>query len=137
MSITSEGMGLVNTIQGINPLKINDRPMGTRGSGTSGEGTFASIFRTALQTAQAAVSPTAADDGDDNFIVSIFKDAIQNVRDTDAEFVNAQYLLATGQLDNPAELSLAGYKNEIAVDLLIQLRNRALEVYNQFTSMSV
>ena len=68
---------------------------------------------------------------------SIFKNAIQDVKDTDAEFVNAQYLLATGQLDNPAEVGIAGYKNEIAVDLLIQLRNRALDVYNELKSMSV
>lgn len=59
------------------------------------------------------------------------------MKDTDAEFVNAQYLLATGQLDNPAEVGIAGYKNEIAVDLLIQLRNRALDVYNELKSMSV
>ena len=137
MSITSEGMGLINTIQGINPPKINEPSTGSKSSGAAGAGTFSSIFRTALETAQEAVSPTSGSGGDDNFVTSIFKDAIRNVRETDAEFVNAQYLLATGQLDNPAELSLAGYKNEIAVDLLIQLRNRALEIYNQLTSMSV
>ena len=137
MSITSEGMGLTNTIQGINPLKINDRGAGSRSSGAAGGGAFASVFRTALETAQSAVSTDAGSGADDNFVTSIFKDAIQSVRETDAEFVNAQYLLATGQLDNPAEISLAAYKNEIAVDLLIQLRNKALDIYNQLTSMSV
>ena len=59
------------------------------------------------------------------------------MKDTDAEFTQAQYLLATGQLDNPAQLGIAGYKAEIAVDLLIQLRNRALDAYNELKNMSV
>ena len=67
----------------------------------------------------------------------IFKSLIQNVKDTDAEFTQAQYLLATGQLDNPAQLSLAAYKSEIAVDLLVQMRNRALEAYNELKNMNV
>ena len=136
MSITSQGMGLTNTIQGINPLKINDRGAGNKNSGASGDGSFASVFGTALESAR-EIAGGAESGGDENFLTSIFKDAIRNVRDTDAEFVNAQYLLATGQLDNPAEISLAAYKNEIAVDLLIQLRNKALDMYNQLTSMSV
>lgn len=68
---------------------------------------------------------------------SIFQNAIQNVRDTDAENVQAQYLLSTGQLDNPAELGLAGYKNEIAVDLLVQMRNKALDVYNELKNINI
>lgn len=67
----------------------------------------------------------------------IFKSLIQNVKDTDAEFTHAQYLLATGQLDNPAQLSLAAYKNEIAVSLLVQLRNKALDAYNELKNMNV
>lgn len=137
MSITSEGMGITNTIQGISPLKINDSGPAAGKSGGTGDGAFASVFRTALETAQSVMGGEEESAGDDNFVVSIFKDAIQNVRDTDAEFVNDQYLLATGQLDNPAEIGIAAYKNEIAVDLLIQLRNKALDVYNQLTSMSV
>lgn len=68
---------------------------------------------------------------------SLFKSLIQNVKDTDAEFVQTQYLLATGQLDNPAQIGLAAYKNEIAVDLLIQLRNKALDAYSELTRLSI
>ena len=67
----------------------------------------------------------------------IFNSMIQNVIDTDAEFTQAQYLLATGQLDNPAQLSIAAYKNQIAVDLLVQLRNKALDAYNELKNMNV
>ena len=67
----------------------------------------------------------------------IFKSLIQNVKDTDADFTQAQYLLATGQLDNPAQLSLAAYKNEIAVSLLVQLRNQALDAYSELKNMNI
>ena len=68
---------------------------------------------------------------------SLFGDLIQNVKDTDAEFTQAQYLLATGQLDNPAQVNLAGYKAELSLSLLIELRNRALEAYNELKNMNV
>ena len=67
----------------------------------------------------------------------IFNSLIQNVKDTDAEFTQAQYLLATGQLDNPAQLGIAAYKNQIAVDLLVQMRNKALDAYNELKNMNV
>ena len=72
-----------------------------------------------------------------NFFTSIFQSAIQNVKDTDAEVVQTQYLLATGQLDNPAATSIASTKNEIAVNLLIQLRNKALDAYSELTRLSI
>lgn len=90
--------------------------------------------------AQAAQKTTAAEETGvfaDSAFGQIFNSLIQNVKDTDAEFTQAQYLLATGQLDNPAQLSLAAYKNEIAVQLLVQLRNRALDAYNELKNMSV
>ena len=80
---------------------------------------------------------TRVESVEDSAFGSIFKSLIQNVKDTDAEFVQTQYLLATGQLDNPAQVSLAAYKNEIAVDLLIQMRNKALDAYSQLTSLSI
>ena len=68
---------------------------------------------------------------------SLFTDLIQNVRDTDAEFTQAQYLLATGQLDNPAEVTIANTKAAAAVDLLIQLRNKAVDAYSELMRISL
>ena len=89
--------------------------------------------------AKAAQKTTAAEEtgAADSAFGQIFKSLIQNVKDTDAEFTQAQYLLATGQLDNPAQVSIAAYKNQIAVDLLVQLRNKALDVYNELKNMNV
>ena len=82
-------------------------------------------------------APTALDEVKDSAFGSLFTSLIQNVRDTDSEFTQAQYLLSTGQLDNPVQVGISAYKAEIALDLLIQLRNRALDAYNELKNMSV
>ena len=45
--------------------------------------------------------------------------------------------MATGQLDNPAELTIASTKAGYAVDLLIQLRNKAVDAYNELMRISM
>lgn len=75
--------------------------------------------------------------GEGSMFASIFQNAIQNVRETDAEVVETQYLLSTGQLDNPATAMIALSKEEAAVSLLIQLRNRALDAYQELTRLSI
>lgn len=82
------------------------------------------------------VEKTAMEGVGESIFGSIFKNAIQNVKDTDAEFSEAQYLLSTGQLDNPATALIAYTKEEVAVNLLIQLRNRAMDAYNELTRLS-
>ena len=62
---------------------------------------------------------------------------VQQVYDTQADVEEKQYLLATGQLDNPASLMIASSKSELAVSLLVQLRNRALDAYSELTRISL
>ena len=68
---------------------------------------------------------------------TIFRSAIDNVKETDAEAREAQYLLATGQLDNPAMAMIAGTKSAMAVDFLIQLRNKAQDAYSELTRINL
>ena len=67
----------------------------------------------------------------------VFRAAIDNVRQTDDEKTKMQYLLSTGQLDNPAAATIAATKYGISVDLLVQLRNKALDAYSELTRMSI
>lgn len=67
----------------------------------------------------------------------VFQNAINNVKQTDAEYSEAQYLLATGQLDNPAVATIAGTKATLSVQLLAELRNKALDAYSEITRMSI
>lgn len=80
---------------------------------------------------------SGAQKADGGVFADIFQTAIDNVRSTDKEMVEAQYLLATGQLDNPAEATIAATKATAAVELLIQLRNKALDAYGELNRISL
>ncbi len=67
----------------------------------------------------------------------IFKSAIENVKTTDEAKNEAQYLLATGQLDNPATLTIAATQAAVSVELLVELRNRALDAYSELMRISL
>ena len=92
---------------------------------------FSDIFRTALEERVEPVAALA------DPITDIFGAAVQSVKETDAEKVQLEYLMATGQLDNPALLSIASTKAQTSVQLLVQLRNRALDAYNEVMRISV
>ncbi|MCI9608924.1 MAG: flagellar hook-basal body complex protein FliE [Oscillibacter sp.] len=68
---------------------------------------------------------------------AIFRSAIDNVKETDEELKESQYLLATGQLDNPAATMIAAYKNQTAVNMLVQLRNKALDAYSELSRINL
>lgn len=63
--------------------------------------------------------------------------AVDNLKEKDAVKNETQYLLATGQLDNPAEMGIASTNYQMSLDLVIQLRNKALEAYNELTRISL
>ena len=54
----------------------------------------------------------------------IFRSLVDNVKETDAAKNEAYYALATGQLDNPAEASIAATQAELSVSLLVQSAGR-------------
>lgn len=62
---------------------------------------------------------------------SIFQDAINNVVETENAYQHEKYKLATGQTDDVHTVPIAGAKAQLSVDLLIQLRNKALDAYNE------
>lgn len=67
----------------------------------------------------------------------VFQTAIDKVKQTDAEKNEMEYLLATGQLDNPAKLTIASTQAALSVELLVQLRNKAVESYNSVMQMNL
>ena len=79
----------------------------------------------------------AAASGERSVFGEIFASAIENVKRTDAEKTEAEYLLSTGQLDNPAALTIASTKNQIAVELLVQMRNKALDAYSEISRINL
>lgn len=67
----------------------------------------------------------------------IFETAVNAVKETDAEKVEMQQLMATGQLDNPAPLLIASSKALLSVNFLVQLRNKAMDAYSELTRISL
>lgn len=67
----------------------------------------------------------------------VIRDMLDTVKQTDAEKNEAEYLLATGQLDNPSVRSIASAKALLSVQLLAELRNRALDAYSEISRMSI
>ncbi len=67
----------------------------------------------------------------------IFQSAVDSVRETDQEVSEMEYLMATGQLDNPAQLLIAQSKASSAVSLLMDLRNKAMDSYNELMRISL
>lgn len=67
----------------------------------------------------------------------IFKNAINEVKTTQYDVEYKQYLLATGQLDDAHTLPIAEAKAGLSLDVLITLRNKTLEAYNELMKMSV
>lgn len=74
---------------------------------------------------------------DGDMFGDIFRSAVDAVRETDAERVQTEYLLATGQLDNPAASTIAATKAQLSVDLLVQLRNKAMDAYSELMRISL
>lgn len=67
----------------------------------------------------------------------IFQSLVDNVREAEDDVAKKEYLLSTGQLDNPAELNMASYKAEVANALLVQLREKALSAYSELSRISL
>lgn len=67
----------------------------------------------------------------------VFADAIQNVKDTQKDLEDKQYLLATGQIDDAHTVPIAAAEAKLSVDLLVQLRNKAVEAYNELMRISL
>ena len=67
----------------------------------------------------------------------IFKSLINNVRESEDQVAKTEYMLSTGQLDNPAQLSMDLYKAEVSMQMFVQLREKALNAYNELSRISL
>ncbi len=72
-----------------------------------------------------------------SIFADVFRQAIENVRETNQQQVNLEYQLSTGLLDNPADLTLATSKATTSALLLMEMRNKALDAYNELMRISL
>lgn len=67
----------------------------------------------------------------------IFQSLINNVRESEDQVAKTEYMLSTGQLDNPAQLSMDLYKAEVSMQMFVQLREKALNAYSELSRISL
>ena len=67
----------------------------------------------------------------------VFKNTIDQVKETSADVEHKQYLLATGQLDDAHTLPIAEAKAGLTLDVLFTLRNKTLEAYHELIKMNI
>lgn len=66
-----------------------------------------------------------------------FEEAIQDVINTDEQVNIDAEMLATGQSDNLHQYSIDIAKAQLSIDLLVEMRNKALDAYSEIMRMSV
>lgn len=67
----------------------------------------------------------------------IFREAVRDVKSTEENLVEQQFLLATGQTEDAHSVMIAASEAQMAVDLLVSLRNKALDSYNELMRISL
>ena len=83
-----------------------------------------------------AGAPTARVDGDSNFGNAI-TGAIQSVSDAEREADQLAVAVASGQETSVSDLMIATSKATLSVELMAQVRNRAVEAYQEIMRMQV
>jgi|InofroStandDraft_1065614.scaffolds.fasta_scaffold85202_2 flagellar hook-basal body complex protein FliE len=94
-------------------------------------GTIGNLNMNGSQETEAVVNEEAS------LFKNIFRNALNEVKETQADVEYKQYLLSTGQLDDAHTLPIAEAKASLTVDVLIALRNKTVESYNELIKMSV
>lgn len=87
-----------------------------------------------LESLRASQSVQGTDTG---AFKGILENMINNVKETDANHERQEYLLATGQIDDAHTVTIAAAEAQLAVDMLVQLRNKAVDAYNEIIRITV
>lgn len=82
-----------------------------------------------------SISSTGATDG--KSFADTLKDAVGNVNEAQKTADKAMQDLATGRTDNIQEVMVATEKADIALKLMVQVRNKIIDAYQEVMKMQV
>ena len=68
---------------------------------------------------------------------NVFKSALDNVASNEKSLEQAEHLLSTGQIEDAHTVPVASSMAQLSVDFLVQLRNKALDSYNELMRISL
>lgn len=67
----------------------------------------------------------------------MFQNAVQNVVQTSEKAAYNEYMLSTGQSQDLHTLTIDSTSAQLSLDLLIQLRNKAMDAYNELMRINL
>ncbi len=67
----------------------------------------------------------------------IFHQVVNQVETTQKDVEEKQYLLATGQIDDMHTLPIAEAKAALSLDVMVAMRNKAMEAYSELMRISI
>jgi flagellar hook-basal body complex protein FliE len=68
---------------------------------------------------------------------NVFKQALKEVEETQAVKTQDSYDLAVGDVDDLGQVMINSEKAEIAVQMLVQMRNKILDAYSEIMRMNI
>jgi flagellar hook-basal body complex protein FliE len=89
----------------------------------------------AVQGAEKSVTPTPNEVT--NAFSTYLKNAIQDVNALQQESDKLNLGLATGQVQDVHQVMIASQKASLAIDMAMQLRNKAVEAYQEIMRMQI
>ncbi len=67
----------------------------------------------------------------------VFRSMVNEAAEAERNFDKQKYLLATGQIENAQTVTIAGSYAQLTIDMVMNLRNKALEAYQELMRLSV
>jgi flagellar hook-basal body complex protein FliE len=91
------------------------------------------------QSTQAEVNPSVSSPGvsGDKSFADTLKDAITEVNNLQQVSNQKMQELAVGKTDNVADVMIAAEKADIAMRVMVQVRNKVIDAYNEIMRMNV
>lgn len=67
----------------------------------------------------------------------MFQTLVSEAADAEKTFEQQKLLLATGQIEDAHTVTIAGSYAQLSVDMLVSMRNKALESYNELMRLNI
>ena len=91
---------------------------------------------TPMETVNQKKQTEETNEGDATFF-DIFESLVNNVKETDAQVQQDSIDLMLGDVDDLAQIQVNLEKAATAVDLLVTVKNKAVDAYNEIMRMTV
>jgi flagellar hook-basal body complex protein FliE len=82
-------------------------------------------------------SPGASGAGSGSNFKEIFQDVVNNVEKTDAATQMDAYKLSIGEMDDTHTMIIDAAKADVALETMVQLRNKFLDAYSEIMKTSI